>query len=107
MWANCPTSPEPHAAWRGSPLFLGYLQKRWQQHTNRHADAQLVCVVDFELAFQHLTLEEQTALALHYREGLGHSTVAAALGCSLRKLAYLIPALRQQLADILDRRDLL
>jgi len=103
-------------------LFLGYLQKHgffwrfifeknrrpgWQQHTNRHADAQLVCVVDFELAFQHLTLEEQTALALHYREGLGHSTVAAALGCSLRKLAYLIPALRQQLADILDRRDLL
>ena len=64
-------------------------------------------VIDFERAFARLSQEEQTALAATYRDRMGQSAAAFAVGCSLRKLAYLLPAARQRLAVILDRLDLL
>jgi DNA-directed RNA polymerase specialized sigma24 family protein len=42
-----------------------------------------------------------------YRERQGHAATAAALGCSVRTVAYILPAARRRLADVLDRRDLL
>jgi hypothetical protein len=47
------------------------------------------------------------ALVLNYRDRAGHAATAAALGCSVRTLAYMLPAARRRLADVLDRRDLL
>jgi len=62
---------------------------------------------DFERAFARLSQEEQTALASTYRDKLDQQATAFAVGCSVRKLFYLIPAARQHLADVLDRLDLL
>ncbi len=84
-----------------------YRKVGWQQRTNRNADARLVRTLDFERAFARLSQEEQMALAYTYRDGYGHTVTALALGCSERKLCYLLPAARSHLADILDRLDLL
>jgi hypothetical protein len=46
-------------------------------------------------------------LVLTYRDRAGHAATAAAIGCSVRTLAYMLPAARRRLADALDRRDLL
>jgi hypothetical protein len=48
-----------------------------------------------------------TALAATYRDRKRQSATVFALGCSLRKLACLLLAARQHLAEILDRLDLL
>jgi DNA-directed RNA polymerase specialized sigma24 family protein len=74
--------------------------------TNRY-DAALVRIIDFERAIASLPVEEQTALVLTYRDKQDTSRVADAVGCSVRKLCYLIPRARQHLADELDKLDLL
>jgi DNA-directed RNA polymerase specialized sigma24 family protein len=74
--------------------------------TNRF-DAAIVRVIDFERAIAGLTTEQQIALILTYRDKQGQHQVAAAVGCSVRKLDYLIPAARKELADRLDRLELL
>lgn len=84
-----------------------YSARGWRDRRSRDNDAQLVRVLDFELAFQHLGQDEQIALAAVYRDGHGHRAAAVAVGCTHRQLAYLLPAARQHLADILDRLDLL
>jgi DNA-directed RNA polymerase specialized sigma24 family protein len=84
-----------------------YERKGWTQRNNRHADARIVRVIDFERAFNKLSMEDKTVLLLTYRESQGQTITAAAAECSVRKLAYLIPNARQHLADALDRLDLL
>lgn len=74
--------------------------------TNRF-DAALVRILDFDRALASLPADEQTVLVLAYRDKQDQQRIAAALGCSTRKLAYLIPAARQHLANVLDRLDLL
>ena len=71
------------------------------------ADARNARVIDFERALATLDTAQQYApLVLTYRDGVGHAA-AAAIGCSIRKLAYMLSAARRRLADALDRRDLL
>ena len=64
-------------------------------------------VIDFEMALATLDTTHQLALILTYRDRVGHAATAAAFGCSVRTLAYMLPAARRRLADALDRRDLL
>jgi predicted DNA-binding protein (UPF0251 family) len=44
---------------------------------------------------------------LIYRDNQPQDTAADAIGCSQRKLCYLLPEARQHLADILNCLDLL
>ena len=64
-------------------------------------------MIDFEKALATLDTAHQYALILTYRDRAGHAATAAAIGCSVRTLAYMLPAARRRLADALDRRDLL
>ncbi len=73
----------------------------------REQDSRHVRVLDFERALSSLDPAHQSVLLLTYRDGQGHAAAAAAIGCSIRTLAYLLPAARRRLADALDRRDLL
>jgi DNA-directed RNA polymerase specialized sigma24 family protein len=79
----------------------------WRERRETDADARNVRVIDFEKALATLDTTHQLALILTYRDRAGHAATAAALGCSIRTLAYMLPAARRRLADILDRRDLL
>ena len=61
-------------------------------------------MIDFEQALATPDTAHQLALILIYRDRQGH---APAIGCSVRTLAYMLPAACRRLADALDRRDLL
>ena len=79
----------------------------WRERRETDADARNVRVIDFEKALATLDTAHQLALLLTYRDRAGHAATAAALGCSVRTVAYILPAARRRLADVLDRRDLL
>ena len=79
----------------------------WRERRETDADARNVRVIDFEKALATLDTAHQYALVLIYRDRVGHAATAAAIGCSIRTLAYMLPAARRRLADALDRRDLL
>jgi DNA-directed RNA polymerase specialized sigma24 family protein len=79
----------------------------WRERRQSEADARNVRVIDFEKALATLDPAHQLALLLTYRDRQGHAATAAALGCSVRTVYYLLPAARRRLADVLDRRDLL
>jgi DNA-directed RNA polymerase specialized sigma24 family protein len=79
----------------------------WRERRETDADARNVRVIDFEKALSTLDTTHQQALVLTYRDRQGHAATAAAIGCSIRTLAYMLPAARRRLADVLDRRDLL
>jgi DNA-directed RNA polymerase specialized sigma24 family protein len=73
----------------------------------RRFDAAMVNVIDFERALGALSSEQQTVLVLHYRDRQSAGRIATALGCSVRKVGYLMQPARQALADRLDRLNLL
>jgi hypothetical protein len=52
-------------------------------------------------------IARQLAHALICRDNRPQNKAADAIGCSQRKLCYLLPETRQNLADILNRLDLL
>jgi DNA-directed RNA polymerase specialized sigma24 family protein len=79
----------------------------WQRRDERSFDAAQVCVIDFERAMNALTDEEKVALVMRYRDRERDEVTARALGCSVRKVGYLVPSARHKLADILDRLNLL
>ncbi len=79
----------------------------WRERRETDADARNVRVIDFEKALATLDAAHQYALVLTYRDRVGHAATAAAIGCSIRTLAYMVPDARRRLADALDRRDLL
>jgi DNA-directed RNA polymerase specialized sigma24 family protein len=79
----------------------------WRERRETDADARNVRVIDFEKALATLDTAHQYALILTYRDRAGHAATAAAIGCSVRTLAYMLPAARRRLADVLDRLDLL
>lgn len=56
---------------------------------------------------RHTGTARQFELVLTYRDRAGHAATAAALGCSVRTINYMLPAARRRLADTLDRLDLL
>ena len=84
-----------------------YNRHGWTERRARDADARLVRVIDFERALGQLTDEHQSLLMLTYRERQPWDTVARLTGCSVRAVAYKLPAARKALAAILDRLDLL
>ena len=84
-----------------------YQRIGWQTRNTRSFDSKLVRVLDFERALASLDAEEQVVLVLTYRDRERADAVALALGCSIRKISYLLPAARRKLADVLDRLDLL
>jgi len=84
-----------------------YQRLGWRERSSRDADARLVRVIDFSRALARLDPEQQTVLVLYYRDREEQPRIAAAIGCSTRKVSYLIPAARQRLAAELDRLNLL
>lgn len=84
-----------------------YKRQGWQQRNSRSEDAKIVRVIAFAEALATLDPDEQAALVLAYRDREREPDIAAALGCSTRKICYLLPTARRKLADALDRRDLL
>ena len=79
----------------------------WSERRMTEADSRNVRVIDFERALSSLDPAHQSVLMLTYRDRHGHAAAAAAIGCSVSTLAYMLPAARRRLADALDRRDLL
>lgn len=79
----------------------------WRERRQRQCDARNVRVIDFERALSRLTHEDQQALVLAYSDKARNEDIAAVLGCSPRKVTYLLPEARRRLTDILDRLDLL
>jgi hypothetical protein len=61
--------------------------------------------LDFERAFAMLEEEHQLALALIYRDNQSQDKAVDVIGSSQRKLCYVLPEGRQNLADILNRLD--
>jgi DNA-directed RNA polymerase specialized sigma24 family protein len=84
-----------------------YRRTGWRERRLRDHDARIVRCLDFEKALSRLTHEEQAALLARYRDGLQYNEAAAVVGCSVRKLAYLLPIALGHLADVLDRLNLL
>jgi DNA-directed RNA polymerase specialized sigma24 family protein len=84
-----------------------YQRHGWQKRNARSADSKIVRVIAFAEALATLDPDEQAALVLTYRDRERLAAVALALGCSARKVGYLVPAARRKLADELDRRNLL
>ena len=84
-----------------------YQSEDWRELRTRDSNARIVRVIDFERALSRLTEEHQAILLLTYREHRDQRHVSDATGVSVRALSYKLPAARQALASILDRRDLL
>jgi DNA-directed RNA polymerase specialized sigma24 family protein len=84
-----------------------YSRNGWRERRARDVDARLVRVIDFERALTRLPDEQQAILLLTYREHQPQSTIAQVTGCSVRALAYKLPAARQALARTLDLLNLL
>jgi DNA-directed RNA polymerase specialized sigma24 family protein len=90
-----------------NPKSRDYDRRGWRERTSRDADARLVRMIDFGRALAKLDPEQQIALVLHYRDREQEPRIAVALGCSTRKVSYLLPLARQRLAAELDRLNLL
>ena len=73
----------------------------WRERRETDADARNVRVIDFEKALATLDAAHQYALVLTYRDRVGNAATAAAIGCSIRTLAYMLPDARRRLADAL------
>jgi YD repeat-containing protein len=84
-----------------------YKYDGWQRRIENRFDAGLVMVIDFERALNKLTDEQKLALVLRYRDKQTDPEIAIALGCSIRKVTYLVPIARRKLAEVLDRLNLL
>ncbi len=84
-----------------------YQKQGWQERKATRFDARIVRAIDFERALAKLDAEEHAALILTYRDHEDQPTIARGIGCSVRKLSYLIPRARKRLAEELDRMNLL
>lgn len=74
--------------------------------TNRF-DAALVRCIDFEREFSKLDTDAQTILLLAFREHQPQRVICQIARCSERALSYKIPAALAQLAQLLDRANML
>ena len=84
-----------------------YRNQGWAERRSSQFDAALTRIIDFERTMNSLTDEQKLSLILTYRDGHTESEVALLLGCSVRKIGYLLPAARTALAAALDKKDLL
>lgn len=79
----------------------------WQDRRANIYDARIVRMIDFERALGTLPAEQQALLILHYADRETVAQTAIAIGCSERKVAYMLPEARRALTHILQVRDLL
>jgi DNA-directed RNA polymerase specialized sigma24 family protein len=84
-----------------------YRNRGWRERRLQEQDARITRCIDFERALSRLPITEQALLVAVYRDKLEQRDTAAILGCSVRKVSYLLPIARQHLADTLERLDLL
>jgi DNA-directed RNA polymerase specialized sigma24 family protein len=84
-----------------------YQRKGWNRRNETKFAANQILVIDFERALGKLEAEEQIALVHRYRDRESDVEIAQAIGCSARKVSYLMPAARRKLTAILDRLDML
>jgi len=81
-----------------SPLARG-----WCRRDERTFDARQVRSIDTEKALEALSAQEQAALVYRYAYRDRDEETAKAIGCSVRKLSYLIPDARRKLASAMER----
>jgi DNA-directed RNA polymerase specialized sigma24 family protein len=84
-----------------------YRRTGWSQRNACNFDAAIVRCIDFERALGQLSADEQIALVHRYRDGEAMPRIAQAVGCSERKVSYLVPAARRHLTNVLDTLNLL
>ena len=84
-----------------------YQRTGWRERRQRDADAAIVRVVDFELAFKMLPPIQQELLTLVYGQGSSRVEAAALVHTSAHTVAYHLTNARRKLAQILDRRGIL
>ena len=84
-----------------------YRREGWRERRATESDARLVQVIDFERILGELTVEEQIVLVQRYRDGEPDERTAQLLGCSKRKIFYVLANARRALAEGLDRAHLL
>ena len=84
-----------------------YRRDGWRERRATENDARLVRTIDFEAALSSLSEQQQTILALVYREGQPFEEAARIARISVSTLRYKLRAARHKLADHLDRLGLL
>ena len=88
------------------PAAVTFHRTGWQRRDNRHADARIVRVIDFERAFAHLCRTDQATLILE-AEGHTYRYASRILACSERTAANHRHSALAALAAILEKLDLL
>lgn len=84
-----------------------YKNSGWAERRQNKFDSALVRRIDFDRVLDMLKDEDKLALIFHYRDGHTAAEIASLLGCSERKIGYLLPIARKNLACLLDRYNLL
>jgi DNA-directed RNA polymerase specialized sigma24 family protein len=84
-----------------------YQRHGWAERRQSQFDARLVRVLDFDHILNLLSNDYRLSLIFHYRDGHTAAEIAGLLGCSERKVTYVLPLARQALASLLDRYNLL
>jgi DNA-directed RNA polymerase specialized sigma24 family protein len=79
----------------------------WQRRDERSFDARQVRCLDTERALESISPDRQVMLIYRYVYKEPDAKTAAALGCSERKIGYVIPQARYALAHAMDRLNLL
>ena len=83
---------------------------KWRGHVasaERHHDARLVQVIDFELAFALLAAQDQVLLLLAHRDGIGECELADMIGVDWRTIRGWLMHSRLTLATLLEARNAL
>ena len=78
----------------------------WKDRRRRTADARIVRVIDLS-AHSPASTRTNNSRSTSHRDNLSHMDAARVVGCSIRRIDYLLPAARARLTEILDRYDLL
>jgi DNA-directed RNA polymerase specialized sigma24 family protein len=84
-----------------------YKRCGWAERRASQFDAREVRVIDFDRILNMLSNDYRLSLIFHYRDGHTFAEVATLLGCSERKISYVLPLARKELATLLDRYNLL
>jgi DNA-directed RNA polymerase specialized sigma24 family protein len=84
-----------------------YQRTAWAERRQSQYDARQVRVIDFDRILNMLSNDYRLSLIFHYRDGHSAAEIATLIGCSERKVAYVLPLARKELATLLDRYNLL
>lgn len=84
-----------------------YKNAGWAERRQNKFDAALVRRIDFDRILNMLPDQDRLSLIFRYRDGHTEAEIACLIGCSVRKVIYLLPNARKALAALLDRYNLL